>query len=462
MRVAGRVAQPRNQAYEAEGSGAALVSVTVAEMPTEPWIVSPGRIGQEMQRANYRRSAWVKGFLVKWKIDPCAWSDIHFAGLPWESIVVNDRGRGAAHYKSGDKFGKPTAVYPVWEFGQPFELLEELVANPWGLDEGLCRDTSVEPEFRPVLGQPHRVVCAGEGWGHSGLGRRALGMISELQHENPDCVLHVHALASFRLAFGLRFGAASIHVALGKAQLPMGKEIKAQQAMKFAKWVSLLGYKPVDLENPVKRVQYNVESINWASKNWDENFAFKVRRDAVSPAVYSGTPEHGDKFTCDTCSLASTCKYYRDGGVCSLPGAETNVLAKHFRTRDSDQIIEGLGKLLEVQTARLEEGRETEVLMGELQPEVTRILHSLFQNGVKLAKLVDPALNKPGVQVNVGNGGAAAIQSGDVRMLVAAVVRELESQGVPREQITPEVIQKALNPTAPIMADAEVVEEEPF
>jgi len=427
---------------------------------TQPWIVSPARIGQEMQRANYRRAAWVKGFLVKWKIDPVAWSNIHFAGLPWESLVVNDRGRGAALYRSGDTFGKPSAVFPVWEFGQPWALLEEMVANPVGLDEALCRDTSIDPEFRPVLGQEHRVVVTGEAWGSTGLGRRALSMLHELQQEHPECIIHVHALASFRLAFGLHFGASSVHVALGKVQLPMGKEIAAAQGMKYAKWISLLGYKPVELENPVKRAQYNIESIVWASKHWDENFAFRVRRGEAPVRANYGTPEEGDKFTCDTCSLASTCKYFREGSVCTLPGAETNVLAKYFKTRDSDQIITGLGALMEVQAARLEEGRETEVLTGELEPEVTRILHSLFQNGVKLAKLVNPALSKPGVQVNVGSGGAAAIQSGDARVLVAAVVRELEAQGVSRDQITPAVIERALNPA--IVVDTTPPEDEAF
>ena len=39
-----------------------------------------------------------------------------------------------------------------------------------------------------------------------------------------------------------------------------------------------------------------------------------------------------------------------------MPGSEPAELAKHFKTRDSDQIIDGLGTLLALQANRLDRG----------------------------------------------------------------------------------------------------------
>lgn len=110
-------------------------------------------------------------------------------------------------------------------------------------------------------------------------------------------------------------------------------------------------------------------------------------------------------------------------------------------------IIDGLGALMEVQTGRLQQGLHYEEIEGELDPEVTKIIGQLFANGVKLAKLVDPSLAAgPRVQVNVGPGGAAAVSAGTPQQLVAGIVRALEEKGVPRDKITPKMIEQVLNP----------------
>lgn len=171
---------------------------------------------------------------------------------------------------------------------------------------------------------------------------------------------------------------------------------------------------------------------------------YRARKGLTRPNLQ---PLEGDYFHCDSCSLSMHCKFFREGAVCSVPNAETNDLAKMFGSRDSDKIIDGLGKLLEMQSDRIETGREEEQAFGELNPEINKMINSLFSNGVKLAKLIDPALNggpKVNVNVGVGQGGQAAVMSGNPNQLMGAIVRELEGKGVPREQITPEMIQGVL------------------
>jgi hypothetical protein len=78
--------------------------------------------------------------------------------------------------------------------------------------------------------------------------------------------------------------------------------------------------------------------------------------------------------------------------VCIVPDSESQELAQFFKTRDSETIIEGLGTLLAVQSRRLQVGLLDENAEGELNPEVTKIVNTLFDRGVKLAKLVNPDL----------------------------------------------------------------------
>lgn len=125
-----------------------------------------------------------------------------------------------------------------------------------------------------------------------------------------------------------------------------------------------------------------------------------------------------------------------------MPGSETNGLAKYFQSRDSDRIIDALGTVLAAQASRLERGMQVEDEFSELDPEVTKLMNQVFTNGVKLAKLVNPNLTKPLVQIN--NGAAAAVSGSNPQQLMAAVVRAIEDTGVKREDITQQMVESML------------------
>jgi hypothetical protein len=147
------------------------------------------------------------------------------------------------------------------------------------------------------------------------------------------------------------------------------------------------------------------------------------------------------------CSLSLDCKYYREGAVCSVPGAEPAPLARFFHTRDSNSIIDGLQQIMAIQTRRLERGMGSEEEFDELDPEVTKLLNGLFDQGIKLAKLIDPALRggtKVGVFVGQNGQTHVDVQQADPRQFVAKVVRSLEQQGIPRDKITTELVNSTI------------------
>jgi hypothetical protein len=409
------------------------------------------------------RIAWDRGTLAKKRIDPIKHASLYYGtAFPWRILCIGEQ--GTAEYRQGDELDSPTAVYPTWEYGDDAILLEEIVANPVGEDEEICKPTKgVKSDEIPVFGQEHRVVIIGSPPGNTGPGRAFFRYIKELQEDHPDCIIHVHGLYGWKIAFGMGFGAADIDpraaAQKGKIHLPSGKEEVYEYVQLYPQWVTVLGFKPKDLEVPRNRCMYNIKSAVWAGENYAKLFKFKTRGsievDTTSSTVEfkpvetkspstKGTmakKSEGDRFLCDTCSLSNDCKYYRSGSVCTVPGAEPTELARYFNSRDADLIIDGLGTVLAAGARRLERGYKTEQVFGEVDAHVTKMQAQVFDQGVKLAKLLNPALTGGAkVQVNVGGGSAVQVNT-NPREAVAAAIRELEARGVKRSDITPAMIQ---------------------
>lgn len=433
--------------------------------PVEVWYRNPHNYIRELVECGESNVVWHKGRVIKSKIDPIKHASLYFgSAVNWRVMVVGHQ--GAVEYRPGDTTYNPTAVYPIFEYGEDLALLEELMASPLGEDEEACSDTTLAGDERPVFGQENRVIITNIPVVSTGPGRQFLARLNEMQEDYPDCILHLHNLYSYRVSFGMSFRAADVDprtdAAKGRVYMPTGaKATEETAATKHMQWLRILGFKPVDLREPRNRCMFNIKSASWAAKNYRRELNFRVNGGKFAPPVDHETPDAsykpaeggtvvsttakakpGDKFACDTCSLSDKCKYFRAGSVCTLPSAEPKRLADYFKTRDSDQIIEGLSILTAANARRLERGMEAERVIGDTDKEVTKVMGQLFKQGVDLAKLIDPNLRGGAkVQVNVGSGGQAAIV-GQVnpKQLVAGVIRELESQGYSRDQITPEMI----------------------
>ena len=123
-----------------------------------------------------------------------------------------------------------------------------------------------------------------------------------------------------------------------------------------------------------------------------------------------------------------------------MPDSEPMQLSQYFGTRDTDTIIAGMGTLLAIQARRAELGMQRESENNDkLDPEVTKILNGVFDRGAKLAELINPALRKPTLQINNNTLNASSPQA-----LMASVLDELEKNGIPRDQVTQEMIQAVL------------------
>jgi hypothetical protein len=434
---------------------------------TEVWYRNPWNYIRELAEVRVARVAWDRGMCVKRRIDPIKHAEVYFAGQEWRILMIGEQGTAEYTYESD---GKPVGVYPTWDASvENLTLLEEMMEFPIGEDADACNDPSLSEDERPVANQSHRVVIINIPNISTGNGKGLVRKLKELQEDYPSCILHLHGLYSWRVSFGMGFGATDVdprtNAGKGKVYLPSGKEMLAEKTVAVPQWVTMLGMRPVDLtREPRNRTIYNIKSAEWAREHFMENIAFASRAhpnqaapDTTSKHAkpveitsrYVGPPgavaQPTDKINCDSCSLQTNCKYYRQGSVCSVPGSEPAGLAAMFKTRDADVIIDGLGTLLQLQARRLDRGVSDENTYGELDPEVTKIANQLFQNGSKLAKMLDPArFAGPQVQVNVNNGASAAIQASTPNQVMGAIVRELESRGIPRDKITPIMVANLL------------------
>jgi hypothetical protein len=435
---------------------------------TETWFRNPHNYIRELAEVGVTRVTWDRGLLQKRRIDPIKHADTYFAGREWRIMLIGQQ--GSAEYRSGQG-ADPVAVYPTWDAKEdPLELLEEMLAYPVGEIKEVTEDKSIEIDARPVFGQEHRVVVINLPSMSQMGGKRLVRELVTLQDEYPEAVLQIHGLYSWRINFGMGFRAVDVdprtNAGKGKVTLPSGKEVVAERTVSMSQWVTMLGMNPVDLtREPRNRCIYNIKSALWAADNFMENIIFAAQGQrhqtyvpdttskTASPVVSKrGKPFSrpsikfmpNDKINCDTCSVQNSCKFYRQGSVCSVPGSEPAELAKYFKTRDADMIIDGLGTLMSLQARRLDQGVRDENMYGELDPEVTKIANQLFTNGAKLAKLVDPQrFASANVQVNVG-GTAAAQQVSTPNQIMGSIVRELEARGIPRSEITPDMVQGLL------------------
>lgn len=414
--------------------------------------------------------AWDRGILKKRHIDPIKFADLYFGPtVAWRQLLIGEQ--GAVELRPGYDMEHPFAVYPVWSYQDDINVLEDLMANPLSTREEVY-EQNLRPDEMPVQGQPHMIVINDIPSLTTNVARHFMLELSELNNEYPDVSLHIHNLESYNFTFGAGFESCDLNprssAAHGSVVLPAGRQLPWQHMHHYSQWVTILDMKPVDLRVPRNRCIYNIRSALWAGKYYAENYKFYVRSigksrlnlDEMSLPENKWVPPEtkgfktarykpGDKQMCNTCSVMTSCKYMRDGAVCIVPGSENKELAKYFNTRDSEQIISGLGILMQAQSKRLERGMKDEVDIGELDPNVTKILNQLFDQGVKLAKLVNPDLRGGAkVQVNVGTNGAAAVSMGRPKQFIAAIIHDLEARGIERKDITPELVQATLEAMA--------------
>ncbi len=421
------------------------------------WFRDPNRIAGEIGEVGHLCVTWDRAELNKSKTDPKAFGNLHWGqSSNWQGLVI---GAGSAVHVDGEHgLDAPRAVYPVWEFGDNWEVLEELASNPIGQDFEVCADQVIDQSFRPVFGQDHVIIISKLPSFATGVGKSIVRRLVEFQDDFPDCCVLMDGMHSFNVFFGMNFQAFNMDPLnmsrSGKLTLPSGRTVSVNSLAQHSQWVHLLGFSLGDMTDQGKRVRFNMKSALWAAENYKNEIVFKTQqpRQPVDHTALVHVPEQtrqsmspaqeGDMINCDTCSLQMTCKVYRQGSVCTLPKSESKDLAKMFGTRDADTIVDALGILVGRQATRVERGLNQEEILGEIDPEVSKQLTATIDNGIKLAKLVDPSrAGGAQVNVNVGSGAAAEVKMANPQVVVGQIIREIQQRtGLPASQITPDMI----------------------
>lgn len=462
-------------------------------MAVDLWIAQSQNYIDIALEMGFRKFTWGVGPLIKSRLEMFSWVRAHSAAYGPVTMMLIDHA-GAAEYSSYGRYEKPLAVYPTWAPDENWEDLLDLIENPVGERPDVCSDGRVPSNMRPVFGQKHRVVI------HylmdAGPARHQFLLeMRDLQLQYPEVELFISGAQKFSDLFGLGFKAVDYRPheltpsgqSTDRVVLPTGRVVAYHNKfdLRYKDWFDLIGEDQTYFIDKKARIRACLTSVKWASMHFDSvtpfvaaggrgimgskntvfmpSEFFKVSdKDFILPAARRKAMrnlglkvDEYDQFSCDTCILHNACTLYRQGSVCTVKGSEGMALADAFGSRNADVIMNGLSQLLQRNAERLEDSMAKEEADGELDPEVTKLSKTVFDQGVKLVKLIDPSKAggaKVQVNVGVGQGGQAnvGISGSSPKELMATVVAELEAAGIPRDEIDSTMVKGVLRNMAQV------------
>jgi len=473
----------------------------------EVWLLDPGPfidiafdlgMSNFVFRAQYHERKDTKQDFTKW-------IDLFSRGRSWRVIWTPFPGDFAVAFDSDHGWKNPIAVWRIWRANKnSFNQMDQYFNEPPKPGTvighfGVNSRTHSTP-VAVVPGQEHRVLLANMPM-EDGLWGSIASHAQQLQATNPEHTLHFHGQKSVGRTIGIAVKSFDHPVRLGwkdgypRVLLGNGMEwgVLKNPTVHQEQWLRIIGIDPKALmrmerkEQSRKVYETNLRSLKWAFLNWDRAWDFRRASDEeedIESSDVDWSPQalpvrirktktevmELDRWLCDTCSIQFRCPYSRQGSVCIVPDSEASHLPEMFGTRNADQIINGLVSVLTLQAHRVEQGVAAERKMQEailedpeksgtgLSPEVTRIVNSLFDRGVVLAKLVSPRLAAQGApKINIGivtGNNGTAVTTATPQALMQGVAAELESRGIALEDATEEIINQILSESVPIEATA--------
>ena len=448
---------------------------------TDLWFRNADRAMAVCAAQGVSRLTWTRQHLARLKMDGIIFVRQFYMHTAVRPKIMLIGIQGSAEYDMFSKITEPIAVYPTWSGKEDsWDDLRAMIDNPVGEDLKRCTPGRLPQALTPVYGQKHRIVIHNNPSAQTGLGKRFFLTLSQWQNDYPEVEFFLNGSKSFSTMFGLKFRACDFGLSdLGDRNLEMilangmiiDLDLKAtkfgspvERLMQHEDWVKLVGLTaPEVMRDQNKRFVLRIRSARWAAKHWSNNLRFFREDRNLAPDLIDEPEEsfrppeskrivlrpkqfslaEADRILCNRCRIQAGCRFYRADSICGVIGSEMSDLEKYFDSRHAGRIVDGLAQLTRLQARRLETTMTQESAGTAINPEVDKQINALFNNGVKLAKLVDPNLAGPGtkVQVNVGTGGSAqVVASSNPKQMMAAIVEALEIQGIPREKITPEMV----------------------
>lgn len=462
----------------------------VSSRPYDLFIRDPYNSYKQMQELGEYCASFSAARVIKnrHRFDEWRFMNLHFGNRPWRSYTIGNW--KTMEYDHKCEHQEPAGVYPSWHIiDDTFSTLKDYIDNPWNKKIGMGIDWTDRPKFN----QPHRIFIVGvrtDSRADPSMQAR-LGKLRDIQLAYPEVEFFIHGTDAYPVLFGLDMTAGDFdpyRSAQGnKIILPGGRRVYKPEFTEREHEIKALGFTVNDLiEDPTNCQKYNIASARYAAHHWSSPTGLLKRKsknilvDKIVPTnkvrphnvTVTTFPKElikpTDKIACDACSLWRVCHSYRKGSVCNLPGTESKKLSEMALSRDAGVITNMLASIVSKQAERVETVLDDEKFNKEINPEVDKMLNNLFKNGVQLAKLRDPNLGRPLVQINNVQGSIGANQkvaNADPRGIVSHIVSEIEATGIDRSDITEQMIKDYMSQQQNLaigsgeITDAEVVEE---
>ena len=408
--------------------------------------------------------------LKKYRIDAREFMRQHFHGFPWKAYIFHPDCTILIDYTCEPRETKGS--WPSWYFRQyDLEELGDYIQTPWN---ARIPDELAEWWDIPHVDQPHRVFCWDVLVGKDEIDRHRRRRLSKIQRLYPEVELFIKpAVISYSLLFGSGFAAACVDPyrhrwdSRGAFYAPNGRVVHLERVEEFSKEIEYLGFDPHEVRYDQDiGLLYFIASLRYAAHHWHDSTGpctnksgRQSKPDFWNPDMYAEMPSYSntyfnqdkikdtDKILCDSCSLWRKCPTYRSGEVCGVNGTDGKRLSELALSRNADDVVEMLASIVSKQAERVEKKINNEQFTeGGFDKDIDKMLNNVFKNGTSLAKLRNPNLGRPLIQINANitpeQQKAKEIAAADPRALAMGVIEEIEATGVKREDITEEMIEK--------------------
>jgi len=456
-------------------------SVSVWGPKREMWVFNPGpRLDICLEEGIYDFVFHQKTYQFKpnMAISPQKHLEQLGRNFPWRVILIDYHEDIALMFTNEKGWSAPAGVFPMWSAHNSTAKLNKILDRYPKPGTVVGQFTGTSEPFRVVEGQEQRVVICNFP-GASIQWENVFRDLVEAKREHPEIIFHSNGQKTLARTLGVGIDSFDHPVTIAWRDdqpdllLANGKTL-SYGAYKTSRdhetWARLIGMRAREIFEQPDRTRksrrmytFNLRSMKWAFANYEQVWSMRI---ADESEVDVNDPDSSwipldlkyrprtnmmtDKWLCDLCSISHRCPYSKPGAICVVEDTEAATLAKNFKSRNAQSILDGLGILLGAQTERTHDALKAEKARNQnnpdeqrFSPEVTRMLAHTFDQGVTLARLVDPflgvAAGRGGNQrVRAVAAGSAELGNATPQELAAGMMKELERAGHDISQLSPD------------------------
>ncbi|AKJ72438.1 putative small terminase subunit [Gordonia phage GMA7] len=456
------------------------------------WWEDPFKYAEHLKSSGEFQVYFTLTNTLRKRVDPYVFMKQNFHGYPWKAYINNGDSVNLVDYTCEPRQNKGS--WPAWS-AQTFDLteLKELIERPWSE-----RDPHEMANWYhlPRKDQPHRIFIQDVSPSRSEIDINRRRRLTKIQRMYPEVEFFVKPRTfNMPMLFGCGFTAGCLDpyrergLRKGVIYLPNGSRVHLEDIDDHQDKIRYFGFEPDEVRyDQDVGLLYTIAAIRYGAHHWDDPTGLYLGRpsdyrkgissrrpDFQNPDMYAEMPSYQninmfrkdsiketDKIVCDSCALWRTCPAYRSEEVCGLPGTESSKLAKLAKSRNASDVVDMLSSVVSKQAERVEERMDNESSApGGYDKEIDKMLNNLFKNGSQLAKLLDPGLGRPLVQINANVTPQQQVAQADPRALAAKVISDIEATGVPRDEIDEQMVSDYLSKLSPRKElEGEVLEAE--